>query len=72
MTLTENSSSVTNDTQGPQTSTPPEIHVGTSSMSEHGTKTTLVATSTSVFLLLGGIVQPGNTYFCILNVTGQV
>ena len=52
-------------------------------MSEHGTKTTLVflpadgeaswlLLSSSVSLLSGGTVQPGNTYSCILKVTGQI
>ena len=52
-------------------------------MHEHGTKTTLVflpaneeaslsLLPSSISLLSGGIVQPENTYFRILKVTGQV
>ena len=52
-------------------------------MREHGTKTTLVflpadgeaswlLLPSSVSLLSGGTVQPENTYFRILQVTGQV
>ena len=52
-------------------------------MREHGTKTTSVFLPAdgeaawlllpcSVSLLSGGTVQPENTYFCILKVTGQV
>ena len=52
-------------------------------MHEHGTKTTLVflpadgeaswlLLSSSVSLLSDGTVQPGNTYSCILKVTGQI
>ena len=52
-------------------------------MHEHGSKTTVVflpADEEASWLLLpsliswlsGGIVQPENTYFCILKVTGQV
>ena len=52
-------------------------------MCEHGTETTLVflpadgeaswlLLPSSVSLLSGGTVQPENTYFCILKVTGQV
>ena len=52
-------------------------------MREHGTKTTPVflpadgeaswsLLPSSVSLLLGGTVQPENTYSCILKVTGQV
>ena len=52
-------------------------------MHEHGTKTTLVflpadgeaswlLLSSSVSLLSGGTVQSGNTYSCILKVTGQI
>ena len=52
-------------------------------MCEHDTKTTLVSLladgkaswlllPSSVSLLSGGTVQPENTYFCILKVTGQV
>ena len=52
-------------------------------MREHGTKTTQVFLPTDgeaswlllsslVSLLSGGIVQPENTYSCILKVTGQV
>ena len=52
-------------------------------MHEHGTKTTPVflpadgeaswsLLPSSVSLLSGGTVQPENTYFCILKVTGQV
>ena len=51
-------------------------------MREHGTKTTLVFLPAdgeaswslrlgSVTLVLGGTVQPVNTYSCILKVTGQ-
>ena len=75
VTLTENSSVVTNDTQGPQ-KYPPEI-------AEHGTKNTLVFLPndgeaswllllSSLSLLSCGIVQPENTYSCILKVTCQV
>ena len=63
--------------------TPPEIAVGTFSMHENGTKTTLVflpadreaswlLLPSSVSLLSGGTVQPENTYFRIHKVTGQV
>ena len=52
-------------------------------MHEHGTKTTLVflpadgeasrlLLPSSISLLSGGTVQPENTYFHILKVTGQV
>ena len=52
-------------------------------MCEHGTKTILVflpadgeasllLLPSSISLLSGGIVQPENTYSCILKVTGQV
>ena len=52
-------------------------------MREHGTKTNLVFLTadgeaswllllSSVSLLSGGTVQPGNTYSCILKVIGQV
>ena len=52
-------------------------------MHEHGTKTTPVLLPadgeaswsllpSSVSLLLGGTVEPENTYFHILEVTGQV
>ena len=79
MTLTENSSVVTNDTQGPQKSTPPEI----ASVSKHGTKTNPVflpadgKVSWSLLpsldsLLSGSTVQAENTYSRILKETGQV
>ena len=49
MTLTENSSVITNDTQGPwKISTPPEVAVGTHFHAKHGTKTI------SVFLRADG------------------
>ena len=52
-------------------------------MCEHGTKTTLaflpadgqaswLLIPSLVFLQSGGTVQPENTYFCILKVTGHV
>ena len=52
-------------------------------MREHGTKTTLaflpadgeaswLLLPTSIALLSGSAVQPENTYFCILKVTGHV
>ena len=84
MTLTENSSVVTNDTQDPQKYLHhPKWLQGSTSMREHGTITTLVflpadrETSWSllpslVSLVLGGTVQPENTYSRILKVTGQV
>ena len=60
------------------------IHTtGRTSMREHGTKTTPVflladgeaswsLLPNSVFLLSNGTMQPENTYFRILKVTGQV
>ena len=56
---------------------------GHTSMREHGTKTTLLLSTSDgktswsplpslVFLLLGSTMQPENTYSCILKVTGQV
>ena len=52
-------------------------------MHEQGTKTTLLFLPAygeaswlliphSVYLLLGGTLQPENTYSCILKVTGRV
>ena len=78
VTLTENSSVVTNDTQGP-----PERAVGTHFHVQHDTKTIPVFLPADrkaswsllpsyAFLLSGGTVQPKNSYFCILKVTGQV
>ena len=66
-----------------ETSTPPEIAVGTHFHAWRGTKTTPVflpadgeaswsLLPSSVSLLSGGTVQPENTYSCILKVTGQV
>ena len=63
--------------------TPPEIAVVTHFHVQHGTKTTLVflpADGETSWLLLpsliallsGSAVQPENTYFCILKVTGHV
>ena len=65
-----------------KTSKPQKIAVGTFSM-QHGTKTTplflpadgeatWLLLSSFVSLLSGGTAQPGNTYFCILEVTVQV
>ena len=64
-------------------STPLEIAVGTHFHVWHDTNTILVFLSIDgegswfllqslVSLLSGGTVQPENTYFCILKVTGQV
>ena len=64
-------------------STPPETAVGTYYHVWHGMKTTPVYIHTDgeaswpllpslVSLLSGGTMQSGNTYFCILKVTGQV
>ena len=83
MTHTENSSVVTNDTQGPlEIFIPPEIDVGTYLHVQHGTETTPVFLPADgeatwsllpslISLLLGSAVQPENTYFCILKVTEQ-
>ena len=64
-------------------SAPPEIVVGTHFYVQHGTKTILVLLPaneeaswsllpSSVSLLSDSIVQPENTYSCILKVTGQL
>ena len=64
-------------------STPPKIAVEPHFHARYSTKTITVFLPTdgeaswsllpkSVFLLSGGTVQPENTYFCILKVTGQV
>ena len=64
-------------------STPPEIALGTLFHVQHGTKTSPAflpvdgegswsLLTSSVSLLSGGTVQPGNTYSCILKMTGQV
>ena len=81
VSLTENSSIMTNNTQGPW-KYPTKITVGTQFHVQHGTKTTPVCLPTdgeafwfvfwSVSLLAGGTVQPENTYSCILKLTGQV
>ena len=67
-----------------ETSTPPEIAVGTHFHARHGTKLPSIFTCwwrsilvpTSKFDLLitvsGGTVQPENTYSCILKVIDQV
>ena len=63
-------------------STPLEIAVGTHFHAWHGTKTISVFLPidgeaswlvlwSSVFLLSGGTMQPENTFFCILKITGQ-
>ena len=84
VTLTENSSVITNDTQWTsEISRPPEIAVGTHFHAQHGTKTIPVflpadgvafwsLLPSSVSLPSGGTVQPENTYSSILQVTGQV
>ena len=73
VTLTENSSVVTNDTQGPQKYPHHRKYLlGRTYMREHGTKTTPVflpadgeaswsLLPSSVSLLSGGTVQPENT-----------
>ena len=82
VSLTENSSIMTNYTQGPW-KYPPKITVGTQFHVQHGTKTTPVCLPndgeafwlvlpSSVSLLAGSTVQPENTYSCILKMTGQV
>ena len=84
MTLTENLSVVTNDTQRPQKYPHHQKYLcGHTSMREHGTETTplfLLADGEASWLLLpsslsllsGGTVQPESTYSSILKVTGQV
>ena len=63
-------------------STPPEITVGIHFHARHGTKSIPVflhadgdaswsLLQSSVSLLSGSTVKPGNTYSCILKVTGQ-
>ena len=82
MTLTENSSNVINDTQGPQKYPCKQLY-GRTSMREHGTKTAAVfllaegeaswsLLPSLVSLLPGGTVQRENTYSRILKLTGQV
>ena len=81
VTLTENSSVITNDTL--EIYTPSEIAVGTHFHVQYGTETTSVflpadgeaswsLLAGSVSLLSGGLVQPENTYSCILKMIGQV
>ena len=81
MTITENSSAITYDTQGPRKY--PEITVETHLHVRHGTETILVFVPadgeaswlllpSSVSLLSGSRVQPENTYSCMLKVTNHV
>ena len=84
MTFTENSSVVTNDTQGPQKYPHHRKYLqGRRSMRENGTKTIPVFLHADgeaswsllpslVSLLSGGTVQPENIYSRILKVKGQV
>ena len=63
--------------------TPQEIATGIHFHAWHGTETTLLFLPADgeafcpifpslISLPSGGTAQPGNTYFCILNVTGYV
>ena len=84
MTLTENSSVITNDTQEPQKYPHhrKQLYERTS-MCKHGTKITQVFLPADgetswwllpilVSFLSGSTIQLENTYSCILKVTGQV